>query len=59
MPKDLAKLGRLVVAAASGSGAGAPEGSGVIEVEDLTVRFAGVTPIDDMSVDVPAAAPAA
>ena len=46
------KLGRLVgrplprAAAARGEGA-------VIEVQDLTVRFAGVTPIDDMSVVFP------
>ena len=47
-PKDMAKLGRLI--AAGPQGRWREEGDGVIEVENLTVRFAGVTPIDDVSV---------
>ena len=52
VPKDLAKLAGLVGAL---FGRKSPSGGaiGVIEVERLTVRFAGVTPIDDMTVDVP------
>ncbi len=51
-PKDMANLGRLL---ARGVRALASRGGGrrVIEVKGLTVRFAGVTPIDDMSVVFP------
>ena len=51
LPKDMANLGRLLL---RGVRKLTPrEGSGMIEVEGLTVRFAGVTPIDDMSVVFP------
>ena len=52
MPKDIANLGRLglrLVPRQVPGGAGRP----MIEVEGLTVRFAGVTPIDDVSVVFP------
>ena len=52
IPKDMANLGRLAVAARARAG-GRREAGGMIEVEGLTVRFAGVTPIDDMSVVFP------
>ena len=51
-PKDMANLGRLVwrgVGKLTGGGGGVD----VIEVEGLTVRFSGVTPIDGMSVTFP------
>ena len=45
-PKDMAKLGRLVWRGV-GRLTGRERRARVIEVEELTVRFAGVTPIDD------------
>ena len=51
-PKDMANLGRLVARQARRL-ARARRSARVIEVEGLTVRFAGVTPIDDMSVVFP------
>ena len=50
MPKDIANLARLVAGAFRKAAA---EQADMIEVEGLTVRFAGVTPIDDMSVVFP------
>ena len=52
LPKDLANLGRLVASRVRALARGDKEPD-VIEVKDLTVRFAGVTPIDDMSVVFP------
>ena len=51
MPKDIASLGRLGIQAVPWQG-GSP-GRPMIEVEGLTVRFAGVTPIDDVSLIFP------
>ena len=51
VPKDLKRLGRshqTRLRAEGGRG-----GAGVIEVEGLTVRFGGVTPIDEMTVVFP------
>ena len=45
LPKDLAKLGRRI-----GGLVPAAERGGVIEVNDLSVRFGGVLPIDRMTV---------
>ncbi len=53
MPKDLAKLGRPIAGLFEGHEQG--QGTDVIEVKGLTVRFSGVIPIDDMSVTFPAA----
>ena len=52
LPKDLAKLWRLVVSRVREQAGGREEGA-VIEVTGLTVRFAGVTPLDDVSVVFP------
>ena len=49
VPKDLARLGRLIARAVPPRRAGRG-GRSVIEVSDLTVRFGGVTPLDGMSV---------
>ena len=50
-PKDMANLARLVWRGSRGSCRS--EGEGRDRGQDLTVRFAGVTPIDDMSVVSP------
>ena len=55
MPKDLAKLGRLIGGLFK-KATPQEEGTDVIEVKGLTVRFSGVIPIDDMSVTFPGGA---
>ena len=50
VPKDLAKLGRAIGRLVRAAGAGAVV---VIEVDELTVRFGGVVPIDRMTLTFP------
>ncbi len=55
LPKDLANLGRLIIRLVP-EAAERLGGIDVIEVEGLTVRFAGVTPIDQVTVTFPGGA---
>ena len=48
-PKDMARLGRLLGGLSRRRRARRGDGA-VIEIDDLTVRFGGVTPLDDMTV---------
>ena len=50
VPKDMARLGRLLRGRVQARASAAGGRRAVIEVSDLTVRFGGVTPLDGMSV---------